>query len=70
MNNMRWKYGVRINTITDIKREVMTHFSYHNMFDLCSDELFEKACDILKSEHIKPSFYTVSGKMKELIRGE
>lgn len=53
-----------------IKREVMTHFAYHHMYDLCSDELYYRAISVLKAKHIAATFSMLTKTMKEIWRNE
>lgn len=53
-----------------IKREVMTHFSHHHMYELCNDELYSKACAVLKEKKLCRNFYNITGAMKELYKKE
>lgn len=55
-------------TIHEIKREVMTHFEYHGMYDLCDDEKFSIACEALRRRGETRSFYNITGYMKENLR--
>ncbi len=53
-------------TIKEIENEVMQHFSYHHMYDLCDHEKFRAAVDKLRAKKIKPTFYQITGLMKEM----
>lgn len=51
-----------------IKNEVMTHFAYHCMYNLCNDELYSQACRILKQKHLARDFCNLTRVMKEIGR--
>lgn len=53
-------------TVHDIKREVMTHFAYHHMYELCDENLFTAACKKLRKDKVRPTFYAITGLMKEM----
>lgn len=53
-----------------IKREVMTHFSYHHMYELCDDSLYHAAISVLKAKHIAATFGTLTAEMKRIWRIE
>lgn len=51
-----------------IKREVMTHFAYHHMYELCDDELYHRAISVLKAKGYAATFGTLTYTMKEIWR--
>lgn len=62
---MAWRNPFE-KTVQELKREVMAHFAYHHMHELCDENLFMVACEKLRKDKLKPTFYLVTGLMKEL----
>ena len=57
-------------TLNDVKKEVMTHFAYHKMYELCDNEKFKEACNILRKQKRPLTFYNITGVMKERLYGK
>lgn len=57
-------------TLNEIKNEVMRHFAYHNMDELCDGQKFKEACDILRKRKLPLNFYNITGVMKERFYGK
>ena len=51
--------------IYNIKKEVMAHFAYHQMYNLCDNEKFSIACEILRKRGEALNFNNITVYMKE-----